>query len=202
MRYEPGYIFGMALQSIPEPRRVARDLFDQGLPRNTLWAILALILVLGAMLGVVSGLLFPIAPELEGTIIANPMLVAVAEASIAVLTAFFVYWVSRAAGGTGSFEDGLVTVIWVNFVLLMVQTLVLILTFIAPGLAVLLWIFGSFAGIWIMSHFIAEAHGFTSAGRVFLGVVMTGLVAAVVLSVVLTLLGVMAGVQVEDLSNV
>ena len=125
-----------------------------------------------------------------------------AEASIAVLTAFFVYWVSRAAGGTGSFEDGLVTVIWVNFVLLMVQTLVLILTFIAPGLAVLLWIFGSFAGIWIMSHFIAEAHGFTSAGRVFLGVVMTGLVAAVVLSVVLTLLGVMAGVQVEDLSNV
>jgi ABC-type antimicrobial peptide transport system permease subunit len=192
----------MALQSIPEPRRVARDLFDQGLPRNTLWAILALILVLGAMLGVVSGLLFPIAPELEGTIIANPMLVAVAEASIAVLTAFFVYWVSRAAGGTGSFEDGLVTVIWVNFVLLMVQTLVLILTFIAPGLAVLLWIFGSFAGIWIMSHFIAEAHGFTSAGRVFLGVVMTGLVAAVVLSVVLTLLGVMAGVQVEDLSNV
>lgn len=202
MRYEPGYIFGMALQSIPEPRRVARDLFDQGLPRNTLWAILALILVLGAMLGVVSGLLFPVAPELEGTIIANPMLVAVAEASIAVLTAFFVYWVSRAAGGTGSFEDGLVTVIWVNFVLLMVQTLVLILTFIAPGLAVLLWIFGSFAGIWIMSHFIAEAHGFTSAGRVFLGVVMTGLVAAVVLSVVLTLLGVMAGVQVEDLSNV
>ena len=202
MKYEPGYIFGMALQSIPEPRRVARDLFDQGLPRNTLWAMLALILVLGAMLGVVSGLLFPVAPELEGTIIANPMMVAVAEASIAVLTAFFVFWVSRAAGGTGSFEDGLITVIWVNFVLLMVQTLVLVLTFIAPGLAVLLWIFGSFAGIWIMSHFIAEAHGFTSAGRVFLGVVMTGLVAAVVLSVVLTLLGVMAGVQVEDLSNV
>nr|WP_255553702.1 Yip1 family protein [Maritimibacter sp. DP1N21-5] len=192
----------MVLQSVPEPRKVARDLFDEGYPRNTLWALLALILVLGAMLGVISGMIFPVAPELQGTIIANPMMVAIAEASIAVLTTFFIYWVSRAAGGQGRFEDGLITVIWVNFVLLIVQTGVLLFTLVAPGLAVLLWIGGSFAGVWIMSHFIAEAHGFASAGKVFLGIIMTGLVAALVLSIILTLLGVMAGADLTELSNV
>ena len=32
-----GYLFGMALQSVPEPRKVARDVFAFAAPRHALW---------------------------------------------------------------------------------------------------------------------------------------------------------------------
>ena len=82
MRFEPGYLLGMAMQSIPEPRKIARELFALNLDRATLWQILILLMVIGAILGVGSSVLFPPAPELEGTIFAMPLIVAMAEASI------------------------------------------------------------------------------------------------------------------------
>ncbi|WP_235917186.1 Yip1 family protein [Maritimibacter harenae] len=187
---EFGYLFGMALQTIAEPRKIARELFALDLPRAVLWQLLILLLVFGAMIGVGSSMIFPPAPELQGTVFAMPMAVALAESAVAVITVLLIYWLGRAAGGTGRFEDGLMTVIWLNFVLLIVQSGVLILSLFAPGLAALLWMAGGLAGFWIMSHFIAELHGFASAMRVFLGILLTSFVAVAILSVVLALAGV------------
>ena len=202
MKLEPGYLFGMALQSIPEPRKIARELFATGLDRGTLWQVLILLLVIGAMLGVGSSLLFPPAPELAGTVFAMPLMVAVAEASIAVITVFLIFWLGRAAGGTGRFEDAIVTVAWLNFVLLIVQLTVLLLSLFAPSIAALLWLAGGFAGFWILSHFIAEMHGFASAMRVFLAILLTSFVAVAVLSIVLAVLGVGAAITSGELGNV
>ncbi|MBL6429581.1 MULTISPECIES: Yip1 family protein [Maritimibacter] len=202
MRFEPGYLLGMAMQSIPEPRKIARELFALNLDRATLWQILILLMVIGAILGVGSSVLFPPAPELEGTIFAMPLIVAMAEASIAVITVFLIYWLGRSAGGTGRFEDGIVTVAWLNFVLLIVQTVVLVLSLFAPSLAALLWLFGGFTGFWILSHFIAELHGFASALRVFLTILLTSFIAVAILSIILAILGVGAAMTSGELGNV
>ncbi len=202
MKLEPGYLFGMALQSIPEPRKIARELFNLRLNRGALWQALILLLVIGAMMGVGSSVLFPPAPELSGTVFAMPLMVSLAEASIAIITVFLIFWLGRAAGGTGAFEDAIVTVIWLNFVLLIVQMTVLVLSLFAPSLAALVWLAGGFAGFWILSHFIAEMHGFTSAMRVFLAILLTSFVAVAVLSIVLAMMGVGAAITSGELGNV
>nr|WP_255552365.1 Yip1 family protein [Maritimibacter dapengensis] len=191
----------MALQSIPEPRKVARDLFALGIPRDTLWQMLALLLVIGAAIGVGSSMLFPVAPELEGSILGRPMLVAGLEAGVAVMTVFLIYHIGRGAGGTGTFDQSLVTVIWLNFVLLIVQFGVFILSLFAAPIAALLWMAGGVAGFYILSHFIAEMHGFTSAGKVFAAILLISFVAVAVLSVILALIGFGTG-TVEELGNV
>lgn len=199
---EPGYLIGMVLQSIPEPRKIARELFALDLDRTTLWQALFLMLVTGAMIGVGSSMMFPPAPELSGTIFAMPLVVASAEAAVAVISVFLIYWLGRAAGGTGRFQDGIVTITWLNFVLLIVQVFVLILSLFAPSMAALLWLFGGFTGFWILSHFIAELHGFSSALRVFLTILLTSFIAVAILSIVLAILGVGAAMTSGELGNV
>lgn len=199
---EPGYLIGMVLQSIPEPRKIARELFALNLDRTTLWQALFLMLVTGAMIGVGSSVMFPPAPELSGTIFAMPLVVASAEAAVAVISVFLIYWLGRAAGGTGRFQDGIVTITWLNFVLLIVQVFVLILSLFAPSMAALLWLFGGFTGFWILSHFIAELHGFSSALRVFLTILLTSFIAVAILSIILAILGVGAAMTSGELGNV
>lgn len=190
MRLEWGYLFGMALQTVPEPRKVAREI--QALPydRMVLWQVLALLLVAAAFLGVVASILFPVDPEAFGPLFANPVMTGVAQASIAVLTVFGVYWVGRMMGGTGSFEQALLTVIWLHFVLLIIEVGVLVLGLFAPGIAMLLWVAGLVMTFWLLSHFIAEMHGFNNAGMVFAGIILTLFLAMVVFSIFLAMIGI------------
>ncbi len=190
MIFDWGTLFGMALQTVPEPRKVARDLFALAYPRAVLWQVLALILVASSFMGVISSILFPVDPDLMGPLFSNPMLLAVSEASISVMTVFAIYWVGRMAGGTGLFKDAILTVIWLQFVLLIVEIGVLFFGLFAPMMATLLWIMGGTLGFWILTHFIAEMHEFRSPGMVFLGIILTIFAMVVVMSVVLAMIGI------------
>jgi hypothetical protein len=190
MIFDWGTLFGMALQTVPEPRKVARDIFSLAYPRIVLWQVLALILVGSSFMGVISSILFPVDPEMMGPLFASPLLLGVSEASVSVLTVFAIYWIGRMAGGQGRFEDALLTVIWLQFVLLLVEIGVLFLGVFAPTMAMLLWVMGGALGFWILTHFIAEMHEFRSAGMVFVGIILTIFVTVVVMSVVLAVIGV------------
>ncbi len=195
-----GYLFGMALQTVPEPRKVARDVFAFAAPRRALWQILALLLVAMTFLAVISSILFPVDPAELGAafgddevapVFANPMATGVVQAMSAVLTVWAIYWFGRAAGGTGRFEQALLTVIWLHFVLLILQLAILTIGLFAPGLALLLTVLSFVLTFWLLSHFVAEMHGFRSAGAVFAGIMMVLLVMAVALSMMLALLSLM-----------
>lgn len=202
MKFDLGTLFGMVLQTVPEPRKVARDLFALNLSRDTLWQALILVLIGSAILGVISNLIFPAAPELSATLFGNPLMVSAAEGAVAVITVFLIFWIGRAAGGTGRFEDGLMTVIWLNFCLLVVQTGVFVLSLFASGLAAMLWLMGGVFGFWVLSHFVAELHGFSSAAKVFLAILLASFVAVAALSVILALAGAGAAITAGGLGNV
>ena len=189
MKLDWGYLFGMALQTVPEPRKVARDVQAVNLPRADLWSVFALIMVATAFLSVLSSILFPVDPETLGPLLSNPIMTSIAQASIAVFSVFLIYWVGRALGGTGSFDQALLTIIWLHFVLLIVELVVLALAVFAPGMAALLWLMGRVLTFWILSHFIAEMHGFRSALSVFFGIFMVMIVLMTVLSMVFALIG-------------
>lgn len=193
MKFDWGYLFGMALQTVPEPRKVAREVQALGYPRPVLWQVLGFLLVAATFLAVIGSILFPADPEAVGAIVVNPLMTGIAQAIISVLTVFGIYRIGRALGGTGSFDQALLTVIWLQFVLLIIELGVLLLGLFAPGLALFLWVMGMVMTFWILSHFIAEMHGFRSAGAVFASILMLLLVLAVVLSFVLAAIGISVG---------
>lgn len=193
-----GYLFGMALQTVPEPRKVARDVFAFRAPRSALWLILALLLVSMTFLAVISSILFPVDPAEMGAILgddqmapalASPLVTGLVQAVTAVATVWAIFWIGRAAGGTGSFEQALLTVIWLHFVLFLMQIGILALGLFAPALAVLLTFLSFVMTFWLLSHFVAEMHGFRSAGSVFAGILMVLLVLAVMMSLLLAMMG-------------
>ncbi len=199
-----GYLFGMALQTVPEPRKVARDVFAFGAPRRALWLILALLLVAMTFLAVISSILFPVDPAAveavlteEGLVLVpvDPILTGIAQAVSALMTVWGIHFIGRAFGGTGHFDQALLTVIWLHYVLLLMQIGIVTLNLFAPALALLLTFMSFVMTFWLMSHFIAEMHGFRSAGSVFAGILMVLLVLAVVLSILLTILA--GGAPVE-----
>lgn len=190
MRFEPGYIFGMMLQTVPEPRKVARDLFDLGLPRETLWTALALVIVLNAGLGVVAGLLFPVDAAQMGPVLSAPILLGVIEAAFMFALSWAIYLIGRTCGGQGALSDAITTVVWMELIFLLLQAVTLILSFFAPALAAITMFVSVFLFFWILSQFTSESHGFRSVGLVFAAIFGCLLIAVFALSFVLVLLGV------------
>ena len=194
MRFEPGYLLGMALQTIPEPRKVARDVLSLAyLPRAALWQAFALFAVLSTGLGVAATVLFPPDPMLAGSLLGDPLRMGLVESASLVITVFLIYWVGRAFGGHGSFAQAILTVIWMQYVAVLLQFVVLVLALFAPGLAALAALVSVGVSFWILSHFIAEMHGFRSAALVFATIVVLILALAVVLSFLFALIGFGAG---------
>lgn len=200
MKLEFGYLFGMALQTIFEPRKIARELFELHVPRPVLWQIFALMVVVSTMLGALSVLLFPPPPGTQLGALASPLLAGLMEAGLFAAAAWAIWRIGRAFGGLGSFDQALMSIVWLQWVLFWVQIAVLGLALFAPGLAVMLYVFGVFLSFWIPANFIAEMHGFRSVGAVIGVMVATLIIAAFLVSFVLALLGV--GPQDLGINNV
>ncbi|WP_424939898.1 YIP1 family protein [Aliiroseovarius sp. S253] len=190
MQFTPGYLFGMALQTVPEPRKVARDLFNLGLSRETLWTALLLMVVLATVMGVVADLIFPIDAQLMGPILSSPILLGVVEGAFMFGLSVAIYAIGRMMGGQGSLENAIMTVVWMEFLFLGLQVLTVVLTLIAPAMAALLLFASVFLFFWVLTHFTAENHGFQSTGLVFTSILIFLVLAVFALSFILVLLGV------------
>ena len=192
MKFEAGYLFGMALQTIPEPRKVARDVLALNFPRPVLWQAFALFAVLSTLLGVIATILFPPDPQFAGTLMADPLRLGIVETSSLVITVFVIYWMGHAFGGHGTFDQALLTVIWLQYVAFLLQLGVVVLALFAPAMALLLNYAAVAVSFWILSHFIAEMHGFRSTGLVFATIFVTIIGVAVVVGLMLAMIGVTA----------
>lgn len=197
MKFEPGYLLGMALQCIPEPRKIAREIQALRYSRAVLWQTFALFEVLSMAVGVAVSLIYPPDPELLAVIRENPVLAITTKpilagmigASLLVITIFAIYWVGRIFGGVGRFDQAILTILWLQFVMLIAQSVMLLLAFFASGLAAMVNVSATVLTFWILSHFIAEMHGFKSVGLVFLMIILTIIAMLVGLAVILAMIG-------------
>ncbi|WP_226782327.1 Yip1 family protein [Oceaniglobus trochenteri] len=181
----------MAVQTVQNPRAIAERLMALNLGRAVLWQALALVVVISILLAEISNLALGTwtgggAPSL----FISPLRMGLIQLSLLVMMVFAIFWVGRACGGTGRFQDGLVLVVWLQFIMACLQVIQTVALLIMPMLAWVVGVFGLILFLWLLTHFIAILHGFTSLAKTFLMIIGTSFGFAFGLSLILAVIGV------------
>ncbi|OYU39129.1 MAG: hypothetical protein CFE33_11935 [Pseudorhodobacter sp. PARRP1] len=185
MQAELGHLMQLTLQS---PRVAAQRLMAWRLPAPAVWLAVALMAVISALLSCASLLLAPGRAEpgmIEPSILAmlqNPLQVAVVQGVVMVIMAMLAQGVGRMFGGRGQFVDALVLIGWTEALLCVLQLAQIVLMLISPGVAAATGLFGMILFVWVLANFVAELHGFASAGKVLAGIIATVLAISVLVA--------------------
>lgn len=161
------------------------------MPRRYRWEALFLIVVLSVFLtqltmvfiGQTGGIIFG-GPELNA-----PLILGLMQLVMLVVMVFAIYLIGRRAGGTGSLDDSILLVTWVQFILLCLQVLQTVAFMLVPVVGNILGLAGFALFFWLLANFVAELHGFKSAGQVFVSILIAMVGFAILLSVVLSVFG-------------
>ncbi|MEO9780403.1 MAG: Yip1 family protein [Sedimentitalea sp.] len=185
----------LAVLTIKTPAEASRVLLGMDIPREALWTGLALVAVLNGLLFTLSNLLVP-GPSPLPEIILVPALYTVLVAGGLVLTVYALFWTGRFMGGTGSLDDIMLTIVWLQGLRVALMVLVIVLILTVPVLSALLGFAASIYGLYILLHFIDQAHRLNSLAK-SAGVLVASM-AAIVLG--LTLLISLFGGPISGLS--
>lgn len=184
-------LFPLARDTVADPGAGLRRLSALGLDRRELWLALAAVtatdvVVSDAMLRLIArqGL------EPMFRIDLPPLFTAAAGFVLLSILIFVIHRVGRMLGGTGSLEDAILAMVWLQFIMTCLQALQLVAALTLPFLAGVLGMAGVALFFWLLTGFITELHRFRSRGRVFVGIVIALLALATLLVFLLTLLGV------------
>ena len=96
-----------------------------------------------------------------------------------------IHRVGQWRGGKGNFADAMVLVAWLQFILVCVEVLQLVAQLVLPFVADILGVLGIMLFFWLLSHFVAELHGFRSTLAVLGGILVVMFGMAFVLAAIL-----------------
>ncbi len=183
------YLRDMTVLTVTDPAEAARRLMALQPGREVLWLALALVVVLNTFLHAVSNLLVPVqAPELQPLSESLVLYVLVAGGGL-VLSILAFYHVGSRMGGTGTFNEIMILMVWLQFMRVLVQAIMVVLLISAPVLSALAALAAFILGIYITVHFLDQAHRFGSPATAVGVLVLSALAIAVVLVVLMTLIG-------------
>lgn len=178
----------LARTTIRDPARAARTLLACPVGREVLWSALILAAVLNTLLFSLSGILLP-TPQAFPVLFSSPLVYFALVTLGLVGFIQFLAWVGRLLGGQGDFTRVMVLLVWLQYLRLLVQAVVLLLLLTFPFLSLLLVMAASLVGLFILLHFIMQAHQLASLGRAAVVLILAMLAMAVALSVLLALVG-------------
>ena len=180
--------FPLALQSLTQPRVGLRTILSIPSQRSDLinagWLVIILNLILTASLT----LFGPIPPESPSTVQLTTS--AIMQALSLFGGAFIVHRVGAFFGGTGNFDGSLKLIIWVNFILFLMQLPILLFSFLGQEIVALAMILVLVVAITQLTATIMELHDFTEVLPVLFGILGSSIVFGIALLFVLGLLGV------------
>jgi hypothetical protein len=185
-------LISLVLLTLREPRSAAQMMLALNWPRAARWQALVLISVLSTMvvqlMQIITGstgqmilLGFTVSPAVGLGIGQLLMLCAGAYAMTAI---------GRWTGGRGDLDGAIILLTWLQVVLFTFQVLQVLLLFILPSLSDALALAAFVISFWLLTVFVAELHGFTRLGMVFLGIVATLVGLAVGLAILLSFMGI------------
>lgn len=169
--------------SVQDPQRGARVVLGLGLSIQTRWTAFALMVVGSAIAIHVSFALQ--AAEINqdfGPLMASPFRTSLLQGLVLLTAVAAIHVVGRALGGRGRFDDSLLLVAWLQFVLLCVQVVQIAAQILFPMLAAVLGLLAMALTLWLLTHFVVVLHGFTSAIRVFFGIILAAILLVLALA--------------------
>jgi len=175
--------------SVQNPRAGARALLAMGLPMSARWLAFGFVIAGSSLLTVLAVRLSPAGGDpMVQDLLANPISLAMMQGVVMLVFAQLMFRVGQLVGGKGGFADALLLLTWVQVILMLVQVVQLVLELVLPPAADLLGLAGLILMLWLITHFVAELHGFTSLGAVFAGIIGTVLAAGFAVSLLLVLI--------------
>lgn len=176
----------LARDTVSAPREGARTILRIDAPVEARWAALALMAVGSAILTHLSfALMPPAAREMMGGAMSSPFRTVVLQGGVLFIGVLLIDRVGRWRGGRGTLPDAVSLMAWLQFVLLCLQGVQLVAQVILPPLADLIGLVGLFLFFWLLTHFVAELHGFQSLGATLAGILVTMFAMAFVLALAL-----------------
>lgn len=173
----------LARFTVQRPREGARMVMRADLPMNARWVGLAITAIVSAVLAHLSISLLPAAEQAQmAEVVLSPIGSAVLQASLMVVSVFLVHGLGRFLGGQGNFADALILMVWLQFILLILQVAQIVIQVIVPPLSDFIGVASVFLFLWLLSNFVAELHGFRSVPKVFFGIVAVLVAMAFVLA--------------------
>lgn len=188
MDLSPASLLGLLRDTISDPAGVARRLMALRLPMAARWQLLLLVVVASVILTEVTFLAAG-APSAMSGLGANPLLAGLLQGALLLLMVGAVDRIGRALGGTGSFEDALLLVAWLQAVMACLQFVQLVTLLLLPPLSGLIAMASLAVFFWVLTGFVATLHGFRSRLQVFLMILVTLFAFSFVAASLLMLLG-------------
>lgn len=178
----------LTAQTLTDPSAAARALIALRLPQGMLWQALVLMAVLQAMVYALSDLAVPGPPPLA-LLLGSPLqFFGIAMLGL-ILFVHAVHLFGRFLGGSGSLDDLLVVMVWLQCLRAAVQLIMLILSLTVPILAILLMFAATLFGIYITLHFVNQALQLDSLAKALFAFLGAVLMIAVGMSILLALVG-------------
>ncbi|MBN2630868.1 MAG: YIP1 family protein [Rhodobacteraceae bacterium] len=173
----------MARDTVQRPREGARRVMQANVPMAARWIALILMAVVSAVLAHVSFALLPVSAQAENAaVMPSPFVSAVMQGGLMLAAVVLIDALGRFMGGKGRFEDALILMVWLQFILLILQLVQIVTQVVAPPASLLVGYFSVTVFLWLLSHFVAELHGFSSVLKTFGGILLALLAVGFVLA--------------------
>ncbi|WFE74333.1 YIP1 family protein [Roseinatronobacter sp. S2] len=171
--------------TLTRPREAAARLIALGVPDDARWLGFVIVVVLSVLLGQASVLLMEDGEAMGGGL----LFMAMFQTSVLLGMVVAVQGVGRALGGKGNFPDTLLLLAWLQFVMLVVQFVQIVALVVIPPMFGVITLLALAVFMWLLTNFVLVLHGFTSAMKVFVGIIFSFFGVVMVLAFLLTLLG-------------
>ena len=192
MTWTLGDVLKLAWASIKDPQEGASTVLNFAPPRIAIWYMLALVVILSVLLAQGTSLLF--GGGVAGPFAMTPLSLGVIQAVLLIIMIYATFWIGKAFGGTGSLEETMLLVVWLQFILVCLQVAQTLAMIVLPPFADLIGIGALILFFWLLVNFIAVLHGFSSLGLVFAGIILSFIGIGFGLALILTLIGISPGI--------
>ena len=166
----------LATKSIMDPARSATDVLEIRFPLRIVVEMAVLVVVLSAIAAQVFSSLVPL-PEDESGIFFQvsqrfPFYLALFQGAVLGLLAGATFLIGRVVGGTGGFKDTLLLMVWLHFVMLLIQIVQMVATIFLPVFNGILAAISLGLFFWLFVNFVTVLHGFRSKFKVLVGTIV------------------------------
>lgn len=183
--------------TLRDPAQAVAWLRGLNLPMGARWMALAVAVCLSAAMASLASWLFPVPVDTPMSgVIGQPMVLAVIQFGAVALAAAVMAGAGQMMGGRGSFADALLLAAWIEFMLLVVQSAQVVLMLIFPAVATVLGLAAVALFLWLTVQFTKALHGFELTVKVVLALFVALFVAGAIMSIVLSMMGLMPEVPV------